>query len=453
MSAKKSDRRQFLRNSAAFAAFAAGAAAVRSVRAQDLDSEKGHATDTPEAQQKALDGTPGLAPGQHFDAIYGVRSRYENAGRIGGIGAYITAANGKSVRPFIGGLTPIQDLIGSITPAALHYFNNHGYLPPDIDPSEHRLLIHGMVDRPMELSMEDIYRLPQVTRAHFLECNANGYTANPARRAPEATAQVTHGLTSCSIWTGVQASHLMELVGAQKKGTWIVAEGAEGAHHSKSIPMWKVMDDALIVYGQNGEALRPEQGYPLRILLPGFEAINSIKYLRRIKVVDTPYLQERETSGYQTVMNAGKYADGKARWFQFEMGPKSVITRPSGTMQIANLGYYEITGLAWSGAGAVKRVEISTDNGKTWKDAELQGPVLPKAHTRFTMPWKWAGQETILLSRTTDDRGQVQPSIEGLGKLWGVDASYFQKSQVGHTNAIQPWRVAADGKVYNAIFA
>ena len=211
------------------------------------------------------------------------------------------------------------------------------------------------------------------------------------------------------------------------------------------------MDDALIVYGQNGEALRPEQGYPLRILLPGFEAINSIKYLRRIKVVDTPYLQERETSGYQTVMNAGKYADGKARWFQFEMGPKSVIIRPSGTMQIANAGYYEITGLAWSGAGAVKRVEISTDNGKTWKDAELQGPVLPKAHTRFTMPWKWEGQETILLSRTTDDRGQVQPSLEELGKLWGVDGAYFNKGVVGHTNAIQPWRIAADGKVTNAI--
>ena len=339
MSVKKSDRRQFLRNSAALAAFAAGAAVVPSARAQNLDAESGKATDNPENQQAALNGTPGLAPGQKFDAIYGVRSRYETAGRIGGIGAYITAANGKGVRPYIGGLTPIQDLIGSITPASLHYFNNHGYVPPDIDPSEHRLVIHGMVDRPMTFTMEDIYRLPQVTRTHFLECNANGYTANPKRRAPEADAQTTHGLTSCSIWTGVQASRLMEMVGVQKSGTWIVAEGAEGAHHSKSIPMWKVMDDALIVYGQNGEALRPEQGYPLRILLPGFEAINSIKYLRRIKVVDTPYLQERETSGYQTVMQSGKYADGKARWFQFEMGPKSVIIRPSGTMQIASKGY------------------------------------------------------------------------------------------------------------------
>ncbi len=451
MSAKKSDRRQFLRNSAAFAALAAGAAAARSAGAQDLNAEKGQTTDTEAAQQAALNGTPGLAPGQRFDAIYGVRSRFETPARTGGIGAYITAANGKSTRPYIGGLTPIQDLIGTITPAGLHYFNNHGYLPPDIDPSEHRLIVHGMVERPMTFSMEDIYRLPSVTRAHFLECNANGYTANPKRRAPEADAQTTHGLTSCSIWTGVPASHLMEIVGAKKSGTWIVAEGAEGAHHSKSIPMWKVMDDALIVYGQNGEALRPEQGYPLRILLPGFEAINSIKYLRRIKVVDTPYLQERETSGYQTVMQSGKYADGKARWFQFEMGPKSVIIRPSGRMMVTK-GFYEITGLAWSGAGSVKRVEISADNGKTWKDADLQGPVTPKAHTRFTMPWKWEGQETIVLSRTTDDRGQVQPSLEEMAKLWGVDASYFQKAQVGHTNAIQPWRIASDGMVYNALF-
>jgi len=450
MSLKKSGRRQFLRNGAAFAGLAAGAFAARGAGAQNLDSEKGVKTDTEAARTKAIDGTPGPAPGQDFDAIYGVRSRYETAGRTGGIGAYSTGPDGKAIRPYIGGLTPIQSLIGTITPAALHYFNNHGYLPPDIDPSEHRLLVHGMVDRPMEFSMADIYRLPSVTRLHFLECNANGYTANPKRRAPEADAQTTHGLTSCSLWTGVQASRIMEMVGVQKGATWIVAEGAEGAHHSKSIPMWKVMDDALIVYGQNGEAIRPEQGYPLRILLPGFEAINSIKYLRRIKVVDTPYFQERETSGYQTVMQSGKYADGKARWFQFEMGPKSVIIRPSGRMMV-DKGFYEITGLAWSGAGAVKRVEISTDNGKTWKDAELQGPVMPKAHTRFSLPWNWDGRETVLLSRTTDERGQVQPTLDELGKLWGVDASYFLHAQVGHTNAIQPWRIATDGMVYNAI--
>jgi sulfane dehydrogenase subunit SoxC len=211
------------------------------------------------------------------------------------------------------------------------------------------------------------------------------------------------------------------------------------------------MDDCLFVYGQNGEAVRPEQGYPLRFLAPGFEAINSIKYLRRIKVVHSPYFQQRETSGYQTNMATGKYADGKSRWFQFEMGPKSVIVRPSGGMRIGNPGYYEIIGLAWSGAGAVRRVEVSADNGKTWKDAELESPVHTKAHTRFTFPWKWDGQETVLLSRTTDDRGQVQPTLAEMGKLWGVDVSYFNNHSIGHTNAIQPWKIKADGRVYNAI--
>ena len=410
MNPKQSGRRRFLKDGVALAGLAAGALAIRSASGQTLGS----------ANDQALEGTPGIGEGQHFDAIYGVRSRYETAGRIGGIGAYSTGPDGKVIRPYIGGLTPIQNLIGIITPSALHYHNTHGYPPPDIDPQQHRLLIHGMVDRPMIFTMEDIYRLPSVTRTHFLECNANGYTTAP-RLAPGATAQITHGLMACSIWTGVRASHILEMVGVQKGASWIVAEGAEGAHHSKSIPLEKVMDDSLIVYGQNGEAVRPEQGYPLRLLVPGYEAINSIKLLRRIKVVDGPYLQQRETTAYQTVMQAGKYADGKARWFQFELGPKSVITRPSGGQRIGTQGFYEITGLAWSGAGAIRRVEVSTDGGRTWKAAELQGPVLPKAHTRFTYSWKWGGEETVLLSRTTDERGQVQPSLAEVGKIWDVD--------------------------------
>ena len=211
------------------------------------------------------------------------------------------------------------------------------------------------------------------------------------------------------------------------------------------------MDDALIVYGQNGEAVRPEQGYPLRLLVPGYEAINSIKFLRRIKVVDGPYLQQRETNGYQTVVQEGKFADGKARWFQFELGPNSVITRPSGGQRIGTQGFYEITGVAWSGAGAIRSVEVSTDAGRTWKAAELQGPVLPKAHTRFTYSWKWGGEETVLLSRSTDERGQVQPSLAEIGKIWDVTVDYLKKATVGHTNAIQPWKVAADGRIYNAI--
>jgi sulfane dehydrogenase subunit SoxC len=440
MNPNQSGRRRFLKDGVALAGLAAGALAIRSASGQTLGS----------ANDQGLEGTPGIGEGQHFDAVYGVRSRYETAGRIGGIGAYSTGPDGKVVRPYIGGLTPVQNLIGIITPSALHYHNTHGYPPPDIDPQQHRLLIHGMVDRPMIFTMEDIYRLPSVTRTHFLECNANGYTT-PPRLAPGATAQITHGLMGCSIWTGVRASHILEMVGVQKGASWIVAEGAEGAHHSKSIPLEKIMDDSLIVYGQNGEAVRPEQGYPLRLLVPGYEAINSIKFLRRIKVVDGPYLQQRETNAYQTVVQAGKYADGKARWFQFELGPNSVITRPSGGQRIGTQGFYEITGLAWSGAGAIRRVEVSTDSGRTWKAAELQGPVLPKAHTRFTYSWKWGGEETVLLSRSTDERGQIQPSLAEVGKIWDVTVDYLKKATVGHTNAIQPWKVAEDGRIYNAI--
>ena len=245
---------------------------------QDLDSEKGHAADTPDAQLKALDGTPGLAQGQRFDAIYGVRSRYENGARIGRNWSLYHGSKWKKSE-----IRPLHWRIDShsgfdrknVLPAASTISTITGICRRTLIPADIGCSSTAWWTVPWRFSMEDIYRLGQVTRTHFLECNANGYTANPARRAPEATAQVTHGLTSCSMWTGVQASHLMELVGAQKKGTWIVAEGAEGAHHSKSIPMWKVMEDALIVYGQNGEALRPEQGYPLAILLPGFEAIRT----------------------------------------------------------------------------------------------------------------------------------------------------------------------------------
>ncbi|MGH9559848.1 MAG: molybdopterin-dependent oxidoreductase, partial [Terracidiphilus sp.] len=256
MSANKSSRRQFLRNSAAFAA---GAAAAKSVLAQNgqqmPENWNIQPLDTPENRGKSLNGTPGLAPGQQFDAIYGVRSRYVTSGRIGGVGAYYTGRDGRAIRPFLGSLTPLQDLRGSITPAPLHFFLSHGYIPPDIDPAEHRLLVHGMVDHPKSFTMEEIYRMPSVSHNYFLECNGNGYM-NAMRKSPDATVQNTHGLTSCSEWTGVKVSTIMELVGAQKDATWIVAEGAEGQHHSKSVPMWKVMDDALLVYAQNGEPVR-----------------------------------------------------------------------------------------------------------------------------------------------------------------------------------------------------
>jgi len=232
-----------------------------------------------------------------------------------------------------------------------------------------------------------------------------------------------------------------------------VAEGAEQGMHMKSIPIAKALDDALVVYGQNGEPIRPEQGFPLRLLTPGYEGINNVKWLRRIKVVNEPYMGMRESTKYPSLR-----VDGKARWFQFELGPKSVITRPSGGQQLAGPGFYEITGLAWSGQGSIRKVEISTDGGRTWKEAEVQGPVNRKAHTRFRMAWNWNGSEAVIQSRCTDDRGDIQPTAAELGKFIDADLSrgldWFKErpDNISHFNAIQPWRVMRDGSVQNAIF-
>ena len=443
MNPKQSDRRRFLKGGAALAGLAAGAIAIPSVNSQSLkDALTQAAADT-------YEGTPGPAPGQRFDPVYGVRSRYETTGRVGGIGAFHHGPNRKFSRPFLGALTPLQDVIGIITPAALHYYDSHGYIPPDIDPKKHRLLVHGMVDRPMVFTLDDLKRLPAVTRIHFIECNANGTTSGYGSK-PEATPQITHGLTSCSIWTGVKLSRVLDMVGVKKEATWVLAEAAEGTRFSKGIPMEKAMDDCLLAYGQNGEAVRPEQGYPLRLISPGYEGIYNVKWLNRLELADSPAITERELY-YNTTVVEGKYADHKSRWFRFEMGTNSVITRPAGGQRLESHGFYEITGLAWSGAGAISRVEVSTDNGQTWKDAELQGPVLPKAHTRFGFDWNWGGEEAVLMSRSTDERGQVQPSLVELGEIWDVDANYLRAHMLGHANAIRPWKVTADGSVYNAI--
>jgi sulfane dehydrogenase subunit SoxC len=348
--------------------------------------------------------------------------------------------------------TPLQDSAGMITPASLHYIVSHGYEPPDIDPKEHRLLIHGMVDHPLIFSLDDLQRLPSVSRFHFIECHGNSTTAGPgggARISPDATPQDTHGFTSCSQWTGVPLSLLLKEAGVQKGATWIIAEGADANRHSKSIPIEKAWDDALVAYAQNGEPVRPEQGYPLRLVIPGWQGINNVKWLRRIDLVDEPYMAMMEISRYPRLG-----LDGKSRWFEFEMGPKSVITRPAGGQRLPTPGFYEITGLAWSGGGAIRRVEVSTDGGATWKDAELQGPIASKAHTRFTTSWEWNGEEANLQSRCTDDKGTVQPTMAEVAKLWGVDLDYFRKTTliISDLNAIQPWKVNRDGSVKNAIF-
>jgi sulfane dehydrogenase subunit SoxC len=338
-------------------------------------------------------------------------------------------------------MTPLQDLDGIITPSGLHFLMDHVKGIPDLDPKQHRLLMHGMVDRPLEFTLDELKRLPSVSRVYFLECNAN---SRPLRGPNGESVQLVHGRTSCSEWTGVLLSVLLKECGVQKAASWIVAEGDESNKYTMSIPLGKAMDDTLVAYAQNGEPVRPHQGYPLRLVVPGWEAIRAVKWLTRINVVDRPYMAWHESGN-----NADTRPDGKGLWFRFELGPKSVITRPSGGQRLPGHGFYEITGLAWTGGGAVKRVDVSTDGGRTYKEAELQQPVLRYAHTRFRFPWRWNGEEAVLQSRCTDERGEVQPTILEAARNLKVTPEYFYEAD--HFNGIQPWKVTRDGSIQNAI--
>jgi sulfane dehydrogenase subunit SoxC len=351
--------------------------------------------------------------------------------------------------------------MGIITPSGLHFTVNHSGTPyPDIDPKQHRLLIHGMVERPLMLTIEDIKRLPSVSRIHFIECNANSRPTGFGRGKKNwQTVQYTHGWASCSEWTGVRLSDLLRQVGVKKGASWIISEGGDEVKFADSIPLSKAMYDTLVVYGQNGEPIRREQGFPLRLLTPGFPGVHNVKYLHRIEVADRPHL-----SHFEIPMHAERRpAEGRpGGWIahRFQIGPKSVIIRPSGGQQLPGVGFYGITGFAWSGAGAVRRVEVSTDNGRTWKDAQLQQPVLPKAFTRFVLNWNWNGAETVLLSRCTDELGQVQPTLNEYAKaVLGPTARTYppgypidvKGGSFSMCNAIQSWKVMSDGSVHNAM--
>lgn len=399
-------------------------------------------------------GYPPRRADEYYD--YGIRSEYVTSQRIGTNGQRGTDPREGRPRDY-GFRTPHHELFGTITPSSLHFIINHGYDSPNINPAEHRLMIHGLVERPLMMSLDDLYRLPAVSRVHFIECSGNsnvsgkGFYPGWLRTQPEATVQDTHGLASCSEWTGVLLTTLLEHVGVKKEAKWFIAEGAETGYHSKSIPMWKALDDAMVVYAQNGEPIRPEQGYPLRLLTPGFEGVNNVKWLRRIKFTDKPQLSKRETSNY----TSGR-ADGTFRWFEFENGTKSVITRPSGQMKLSGPGYHDITGIAYSGRGKIVRVEVSVNGGRNWQDAEIQGTVHSKAFTRFRLPWMWRGEETVLMSRSYDDKGDRQPSVAEINQELGLNLSHewLEAGNPGtsHFNGIQPWRVKRNGEVENALF-
>ena len=337
--------------------------------------------------------------------------------------------------------TPLADLVGSITPTPLHFTTQHYYGIPDINPAEHTLTIEGLVDRPLVFTMDELRRLPFVSRAYFLECIGN----RPNPRATTVTG--THGRMGCSEWTGVPLSVLFNEVGLRDAASWIIAEGADGGRHTKSVPLAKALDDVLVSYGQNGEPVRPDHGFPLRLVVPGFEGIYNVKWLKRIKVVDKPYLSFQEHSRFLT-------PNPKTQRDSYDFGPNSVITQPSGEHQLPAPGMYVVSGLAWSGGGKVSKVEVSTDGGATYREAELAGPVLPKAHTRFHLPWRWDGGEAVLQSRCLDERGQLQPTEAEYARYWGLTRGQLYgtiQSQLGYCNWIQPWKVAADGEVTNGL--
>ncbi len=333
-------------------------------------------------------------------------------------------------------MTPIHELHGTITPNGLHFERHHNGVP-DIDPAQHKLTIHGLVKRPLVFDMEALMRYPMVNRICFIECSGNSFFNTFAKPRP-LPAGMIHGLVSCTEWTGIPLSVLLDEAGVDAKAKWILAEGADAATMGRSIPLSKALDDVIVALYQNGEPVRPEQGYPVRLVIPGFEGNTSIKWLHRIKVTDRPLHARDETSHYTDLL-----PDGKAEQFTFVMGVKSVITRPSGGMTIWRDGFYEISGLAWSGASKIRRVEVSADGGKTWGDAYLHGPILDKSLTRFSMAWHWNGEPVQLQSRATDEKGRVQMTHGQWMAKYGAGQRY-------HYNAMQTWAVNEHGEVSNA---
>jgi sulfane dehydrogenase subunit SoxC len=330
--------------------------------------------------------------------------------------------------------TPLQNMFGIITPSGLHFERHHqGWV--DIDPRRHRLMINGLVEKPIVFTMEELMRMPSVSRMHFLECGAN--SAPEWGNSAVPTVQYTHGMLSGSEWTGVPLSLLLERAGYDHGAKYLLAEGADGSSMTRTINMENALDDAIVAYGQNGEMLRPEQGYPLRLVVPGVQGVSWVKWLRRLEVGDMPYATKDEASHYVDLM-----PDGQQRQYTAIQEAKSVITAPSGGQKLQNRGYYNITGLAWSGRGTVTKVEVSVDGGRNWREARLDGPVLPKMLTRFHADWVWQGETALLQSRVHDSTGYIQPQRADLVAVRGTRSIY-------HNNAIQTWRVKPDGEVDN----
>ena len=410
-------RRAFLRRSLALAGGAAalaGAGAARSQGEPEILKLPAHSTGL--GQPVAARGY-GL-PSEHEKSL----QRRESPG--------LTRVSQASVA-----FTPLQGLFGIITPGGLHFERHHqGWW--DVDPRQHRLMLHGLVREARVYRMDDLMRLPSVSRIHFIECGAN--TGMEWGNVAVPSVQYTHGMLSCCEFTGVRLATLLEDCGADvKKGRYLLAEGADGSGLTRTIAMERALDDVIVAWGMNGEMLRPENGYPLRLVVPGVQGVSWVKWLRRLEVGDQPWNTREEALHYIDLM-----PDGAHRQYTSIQECKSVITTPSGGQVLLERGFYNVSGLAWSGRGKVRRVDVSVDGGRNWKTARLETPVLAKALTRFNFDWAWDGKPAILQSRAIDDTGYVQPKLAQLRAVRGTRSIY-------HNNAIQSWLVAESGEVSN----
>ncbi len=364
-------------------------------------------------------------PGEPF-SNYGQPSAHERKTIRWTMGNSMANGNGVS-------WTPLHDMEGTITPNGLHFERHHNGVP-QIDPAKHQLLIHGAVNKPLIFNMNDLLRYPMSSKLCFIECGGNsnaGWRDKPIQTA----AGYVHGMSSCSEWTGIPLKILLDEAKVKGRAKWIIAEGADASAMNVSIPLEKALDDCILAIYQNGERIRPENGYPLRLVAPGWEGVLNVKWLRRLHLSNKPTMSRNETSKYTELLPSGK-----ARQFTFIMEAKSLITHPSFGQQLNESGYYQISGLAWSGRGKIVRVEVSADGGKTWAEAELQTPVLAKCFTRFRIPWHWNGGKAVLKSRAIDETGYVQPERSELIAQRGKHG-YF------HYNAIVSWQISRQGEI------
>ena len=423
----RSGRRDFIRRAFAGAA-AAGAAPLALAQANPVPADGGDPNILNLPEHTTGLGQPVVTDG------YGKPSKYEtNVQRRQSPG--LTQTTQASVS-----FAPLQSLFGIITPSGLHFERHHqGWW--DIDPSKHRLMLNGsdpsLMKTPKVFTMDEIMRLPSVSRIHFIECGAN--TAVEWGNVAVPTVQYTHGMVSCSEFTGVPLKILFDLCGVDyRRARYVLGEGADGSSMTRTIPMELVESgEVFVAYGQNGEMLRPENGYPLRLVVPGIQGVSWVKYLRRIEVGDQPYGAKDEAVHYMDLMPSGLH-----RQYTNIQECKSVVTTPSGGQVLLDKGFYNITGLAWSGKGRIRKVDVSVDGGRNWRPARIEGPVQNKSLTRFNIDWVWDGKPALIQSRATDDTGYVQPTYRQLRAVRGTRSIY-------HNNAIQSWLVQENGEVKN----